>query len=191
MVLGSELSIGDLVKETPTDFIVHKRVFSDPLVFDQEMERIFETGWVYVAHESEVAKGGDYKTVLVGRQPVIISRNSDDNKIYVMYNSCRHRGATVCQSEYGHSNYFRCGYHGWTYDNTGDLAGCPYEDGYQDDFDKSKMGLIRVPRVGNYRGFIFVSLGTTGPSLEDHLGNDRPYIDLFADSGPDGIDVVP
>jgi len=191
MVLGSELSIGDLVKETPTDFIVHKRVFSDPLVFDQEMERIFETGWVYVAHESEVAKGGDYKTVLVGRQPVIISRNSDDNKIYVMYNSCRHRGATVCQSEYGHSNYFRCGYHGWTYDNTGDLAGSPYEDGYQDDFDKSKMGLIRVPRVGNYRGFIFVSLSPTGPSLEDHLGNVRPYIDLFADIGPDGIDVVP
>src|SRR5581483_10854455 len=47
------------------------------------------------------------------------------------------------------------------------------------------------PRVGNYRGFIFVSLSPTGPSLEDHLGNVRPYIDLFADIGPDGIDVVP
>jgi len=30
------------------------------------MERIFERTWVFVGHESEVAAGGDYKTITIG-----------------------------------------------------------------------------------------------------------------------------
>lgn len=182
---GPKLDIADLVQEGR----IHKRLFRDPAIFELEMERIFEQTWVYVAHESEIAHGGDYKATWIGRQPVIVTRHADDGQVYVLYNSCAHRGATVCQQEAGNANYFRCGYHGWTYNNRGDLVGLPYREGYGTWFEGSEHGLVPVPRVDIYRGFIFASLSAEGPGLEEHLGNARPYIDLFAGQGPDGIEI--
>ncbi|HXG36933.1 MAG TPA: aromatic ring-hydroxylating dioxygenase subunit alpha, partial [Dehalococcoidia bacterium] len=117
------------------------------------------------------------------------ARSSDDGTVNVFFNRCRHRGATVCQQEYGNANYFRCAYHGWVYNNKGDLMGVPFPEGYGENFDQGKLGLVKAPRVGNYRGFIFGSLSPDGPSLDEHLGNARPYIDKFADQGPEGISV--
>lgn len=185
MVTKSKLDVDALVKEDR----VHSSVYTDPDIFDLEMERIYYRTWVYVAHENEVAKGGDYKTAYIGLQPVIVSRNADDGEIYVMYNRCRHRGALVCQAEYGNANFFRCEYHGWTYNNKGDLTGVTYKQGYGSGFDPEEYGLVRVPRVGNYRGFIFASLSEDGPTLEEHLGNARGCFDFFADQGPEGIEV--
>ena len=74
---------------------VHRSVYKDPAIFDLEMERISGRAWIYIGHESEVAEKGDYITRLVGRRPVILSRHSDGN-VYVIHNSCDHRGAKVC-----------------------------------------------------------------------------------------------
>jgi len=185
VVIASRIDIDGLVE----DGRVNSRVYSDPQVFEMEMEKIFHRTWVYVGHETEIPDGGDYKSTYIGRRPVIVSRHSDDGQVYVFFNRCRHRGATVCQQEYGNSNYFRCAYHGWVYNNKGDLVGVTFEDGYGSDFDKEKLGLVRVPRVGIYQGFIFASLSPEGPSLDEHLGNAKPYIDKFATMGPEGISV--
>ncbi|MGG1660203.1 aromatic ring-hydroxylating oxygenase subunit alpha [Brevibacillus sp. NRS-1366] len=162
---------------------INGRIYTEPDVFTLEMNKIFEKTWVYVAHESEVANQGDYKTTVIGQHPVIVSRGADDGEYYVMFNRCRHRAASVCQDEKGNANFFRCQYHGWTYTNSGDLVGAPFQDGYGEEFDRCKMGLIRVPRIASYRGFIFASLSEDGPSLEEHLGLARPYLDMIADQG--------
>ena len=168
------------------DWRVHGSVYRDPRVFELEVERIFGRTWLYLAHESELAAPGDYKTSFVGTQPVIVTRGADDGQLYALLNRCRHRGAAVCQAERGNAHFFRCAYHGWTYANTGELTGVPYPEAYAD-LAKETLGLIRLPRVAVYRGFVFGSLAAHGPSLEEHLGNARPYLDVVAEQGPAGI----
>lgn len=183
-------SFADLVADDPDEFRIHGSVYTDPEVFAAEMERIFERSWVYVGHVSELPASGDYKTVLIGTQPVIISRHEDGN-IYALYNRCRHRGAVVCRQERGHSNFFRCRYHNWVYANNGNLIGMSQDTGYPKDFDKSQFGLVRVPRTADYRGLLFVSLAEDGPSLEEHLAPVRKYIDYwFGRSPEEDIELV-
>src|SRR5881628_3990883 len=132
-------SFADLVVDDPREFRVHGTVYADAAVFEVEMERIFERTWVYAGHESELTAAGDYKTILVGTQPVILSRHEDGN-VHALYNRCRHRGAVVCRQERGHSNFFRCRSHNWVYANNGDLIGMSQSTGYPDDFDRSAYG---------------------------------------------------
>jgi phenylpropionate dioxygenase-like ring-hydroxylating dioxygenase large terminal subunit len=43
--------------------------------------------------------------------------------------------------------------------------------------------------VDNYNGFIFACLSDHGPSLVEHLGNARPFLDAIAGQGDNGIFV--
>jgi hypothetical protein len=56
---------------------VHRRVYTDPELFELEMERIFESAWLFVGHTSQVPKPGDYITTELGRQPAEACRHSD------------------------------------------------------------------------------------------------------------------
>jgi phenylpropionate dioxygenase-like ring-hydroxylating dioxygenase large terminal subunit len=168
---------------------VNGRVYYDPEIFRNEMERIWHREWVYVAHESEVPEPGDYVTRQIGLQPVIVSRD-EDGKVHLLLNRCMHRGNTVCQSECGNAHAFRCAYHGWTYNNRGDLVGVPYAAGYDASFNKSEFALAKVPRVASHCGLIFASLSPDGPSLADHLGPATRLIDQFVDLSPAGEIVL-
>jgi phenylpropionate dioxygenase-like ring-hydroxylating dioxygenase large terminal subunit len=90
----------------------------------------------------------------------------------------------VCENESGNTKFFRCWYHGWTYDSTGALLEVTGKDAYGDRLDMKEMGLSQVPRIGSYRGFVFASLAKEGESLEAFLGNAAPIIDLLVDASP-------
>jgi phenylpropionate dioxygenase-like ring-hydroxylating dioxygenase large terminal subunit len=175
----------DLVADSPDDFQVHTRVYTDPQVFAAEMAQIFEQTWVYVGHESEVPQPGDYKTAAVGRLPVIVSR-AEDGQIHVLLNICRHRGSVVCREERGNTQYFRCPYHNWVYRNNGALAGIPDRAGYPPGWGERLGGLVQAPRVSTYRGMIFASFAATGDTLEAHFGPLQKYIDSWFDHSPVG-----
>jgi nitrite reductase/ring-hydroxylating ferredoxin subunit len=179
--MAEELRLDELVQ----DHRVHRKIYIEPAIFALEMERIFESGWVFVGHESEVAEAGDYKTVRFGTQPAIMSRD-EDGDIHLLMNRCMHRGATICQQERGNANYFRCWYHGWTYDARGRLVGLPYAGGYGSHFDRSKFALTRAAKVGVYRGLVFASLTSEVEDLRDYLGAAKYYLDLFMDLSPEG-----
>lgn len=169
-----------------SEYHVHSRAFTDERVFDDEMERIFHRGWVYVGHEAEVPEVGDYKTLLVGRQPVIMCRDPQ-GEVCLLINRCRHRGAQVCQAESGNANTFRCAYHGWTYRISGELIGAPFSKAYGEEYRKEELGLARVPRVGNYRGFVFASLSSKGMSFEDYLPRSvQDCMDRYINMSPTG-----
>ena len=176
-------SFADLVVDDPREFRVHGSVYTDAEVFAAELERIFERTWVYAGHESELPAAGDYKTILVGTQPVILSRH-EDGKVHALYNRCRHRGAVVCRQERGHSNFFRCRYHNWVYANNGDLIGMSQSTGYPDDFDRSAYGLVPVSRMAIYRGLIFISLSEVGPTFDEYLAPARKYVDAWLGRSP-------
>jgi benzoate/toluate 1,2-dioxygenase alpha subunit len=180
-----EIDVDRLVLDTEDNFRIHGHVYTDREVFEAEMHKIFGTTWVYVAHESEIAHTGDYKTAYIGLQPVIVSR-SEDGGVHVLLNRCRHRAAVVCRERKGNANYFRCPYHGWVYGNNGKLTGIAQRrGGYAEDFDKPE-GLVRVPRVESYRGLIFASLNPEVPSLSDYLGEAKLWIDRQFDRSPVG-----
>lgn len=166
---------------------VHRSIYFDPEIFDLEMAKIFGSTWVYVGHDSLVPKPGDYVTTRIGNQPVVLSRHTD-GKIYVIYNSCGHRGAIVCNEDKGNAPLFRCCYHGWTFKTNGDLDAVAMPKGYGKEFDLSNpaLGMGRIPRVSVHRGFVFASLAATGPSLEEHLGHAKDSIDELVDRAPDG-----
>src|SRR5713101_9449813 len=149
---------------------VHGRVYTDPTIFEEEMDKIFARGWVYVGHASEIPRPGDFRVTDIGQQSVIMVRG-DDGDVRLLMNRCVHRANAVCQVERGNAKTFRCAYHGWTYRNNGELAGVPYQEGYGSSLHKEELGLVQVPRMELYRGFIFASLSPAGITLDDHLGS--------------------
>jgi len=134
-----ELVPGDLFREDR----LHRTVYTEPRVFEAEMDRVFGRTWLYVGHESEIDKPGDYKTTFMGLHPVIVSR-SEGGGIHVLYNRCTHRAATVCQYDSGNSSFFRCDYHGWTFRNDGTLIGQTFSSGYDPrDCDRAEFNRLR------------------------------------------------
>jgi p-cumate 2,3-dioxygenase subunit alpha len=165
------------------------RVYSDPELFQREQRRIFDCAWLYAAHESEVPQPGDFLTRRVGGRPLLIVRGGD-GEIRIFYNSCRHRGATVCRHARGNAKNFTCFYHNWTYDNRGRLDGVPLKDAYGPAFRMEDMGLYQ-PRAQSYRGWLFVCFSRDTQSLEDYLANVRAYLDMILDQDEAGSTVLP
>ncbi|WP_417623345.1 aromatic ring-hydroxylating oxygenase subunit alpha [Paremcibacter congregatus] len=166
---------------------IHRSLYTDPDLFNLEMERIFERTWVYLGHESQVREPGDYLTVNVGRRPVIMVRDKDGN-INVLHNQCTHRGAKVAGKTCGNARAFRCCYHGWTFKTDGTLIGVPHKDGYeQTNFDiKDPAFSLKVVRSENYRGFVFANLSEEGPDLKTFLGDAASSIDNMIERSPEG-----
>ncbi|HUB94761.1 MAG TPA: Rieske 2Fe-2S domain-containing protein [Stellaceae bacterium] len=167
------------------DARVHGSLYRDPAIFEREFDAIWHKVWVYLAHESEIPRPGDYVSRQIGRQPVIAIRD-DDGGVNVFFNRCRHRGNLLCHRDHGNAETLKCPYHGWTYGRSGDLLASTFEEAYGGDLNHKAFGLTRVPRVGTYRGLIFASASAEGATLEDHLGQVKTYIDLFMDVSPSG-----
>jgi anthranilate 1,2-dioxygenase (deaminating, decarboxylating) large subunit len=160
---------------------VSSTLYTDPALFELEMDRIFNRTWVWVAHESELPGAGDFRTAYVGRQPVIVTRDRR-GQINVLLNRCRHRGASLCETPRGNGNGFTCPYHAWSYALDGKLRGIPYPDGYEDVLEKKDFGLRRL-KVGVYAGMVFASFNEDVEPLEDFLGGARLWIDRFMKQG--------
>jgi phenylpropionate dioxygenase-like ring-hydroxylating dioxygenase large terminal subunit len=165
---------------------VHGSLYTDPRIFADELRRIWYLTWVYVGHVSEVRQPGDYVRKSIGLQDVIMTRGSDGG-IHLLLNRCAHRGNLVCEAGQGNSNSFRCPYHGWTYRNTGELIGFPFNQGYGGKGTiEGELSLARVPRIDSHRGFVFASMAAAGPSLAEHLGEAAGELDRLARLSPDG-----
>ena len=119
-----------VVEDIPAGtFRVNRAALVDEAVFRDEMRSIFERCWLYVGHESEIPKPGDFRARDVGSRPLVFWHGHDGVR-RVFYNSCRHRGALVCRVPEGNARSMNCFYHAWTYGSSGALNGLPDEEGY-------------------------------------------------------------
>jgi phenylpropionate dioxygenase-like ring-hydroxylating dioxygenase large terminal subunit len=166
---------------------VHGSVYTDPEIFAREMDRIFRRGWVYVGHDSEIPRPGDYLTRRIGGEPVIFARGKD-GAVRVLLNRCAHRGNRLCNAVSGNATSFRCPYHGWTFGNDGSLIGVPMRAGYDREFldGRAGQGLSPTARADSYRGFWFASLAPGGSTLTEHLGRATTAIDRLQALSPCG-----
>ncbi|QGA68988.1 aromatic ring-hydroxylating oxygenase subunit alpha [Sulfolobus sp. E11-6] len=170
-------------------FKLNSEVYTDPYLFNLEMEKIFYKGWIYLCHESQLKVPNDYLTTYIGEIPIILAR-TEEGKIVGLINRCRHRGSLVCRQQKGNSKFFRCPYHGWTYSNDGRLVGIPDSEGYPEQFNMEKLGLIKIPKLVNYYGFIFGSLSSDVPEFENYIGEAGKLLRLIAKKFPGGIEVL-
>ncbi len=164
--------------------MVHGSLYFEDAIFREELEKIWFRTWVYIGHESEVSQNNDFVAKSIGPMPVLLVRDSK-GEIQLLLNRCPHRGNAVCVQERGNRPRFTCPYHSWTFANDGRLINYAFPEGYEGT-DKSKLGLSKVSRMANYRGFIFGSMAAEGPSLEEHLGGARRVLDQLCDNSPTG-----
>jgi anthranilate 1,2-dioxygenase large subunit len=149
---------------------VPKWVFEDADVFALEQERIFRGPlWHPVAHDAELPTPGDYKTVTVGRTPLLLIRG-DDGVVRAFHNACTHRSTRLAMHFRGHSGDIECPYHRWVFDTRGQLRSCPGEAEFPTDFKRSDYDLAEAPSA-SYCGLLFVSLHRHPPPLMDWMGH--------------------
>ncbi|MGL4861053.1 MAG: Rieske 2Fe-2S domain-containing protein, partial [Enterobacteriaceae bacterium] len=172
-------------------FRVARQLFTEPELFDLEMELIFEKQWIFACHESQISKPNDFITMQAGRQPMIIARDGKGN-LQALVNACQHRGATLVRVTKGNQSTHTCPFHAWVYKSDGSLVKTKAEQEYGPDFDKSCRGL-RKARISSYRGFVFINLDTEGTmTLEEYLGDTRIFFDMMVDQAENGeLEVLP
>ncbi|WP_091738549.1 aromatic ring-hydroxylating oxygenase subunit alpha [Phenylobacterium immobile] len=163
---------------------VDRSIFADQAIYEVELERIFARAWNFMCHETQIPKAGDFFLSFIGEESVIATRDKK-GELQVLLNSCRHRGNAVCRAEEGNARSFLCTYHGWTYGLDGQLIGVPgYKDFYHEQLDKSQWGLVKAGKVASYKGFVFATMDSEAPDLEEYLGPvGRMSIDLIAERG--------
>lgn len=170
--------------ELVRDDHVHGSLYTDPAIYQAELQKIWYRTWVYVGHESEVPNANDYVMKSIGPEPILMTRDKS-GQINLLHNRCPHRGNRVCMSEKGNARSFTCPYHGWTFANDGALRGYPFPSGYEG-ADRSRLGLGKVARVASHRGFVFGSFAQEGESLLEHLGAAAGAIDALCMNSPEG-----
>ncbi|NIE65858.1 anthranilate 1,2-dioxygenase large subunit [Burkholderia sp. Ax-1719] len=170
---------------------IAREMFTEPELFELEMEFIFEKNWIYACHESEIPTPNDFITMRAGRQPMIISRDGN-GQLNAMINACQHRGATLTRMSKGNQSTFTCPFHAWCYKSDGRLVKVKAPGEYCEDFDKSTRGLKKA-RIASYKGFVFISLDVEGTdTLEDYLGDARIFFDMVVAQSPTGeLEVLP
>lgn len=170
----------------------HRSMFTDPDYFELELKHIFEGNWIYLAHESQIPEPGDYYNVMMGRQPVIITRDKQ-GMLHALINACAHRGAMLCRRKQGKKATFTCPFHGWTFNNAGKLLKAKDQKtgGYPPSFNQGgSHDLKRIACFDSYRGFLFGSLNADVTPLQDYLGETTKIIDNIVDQAPEGIEVL-
>ncbi|MBO6884561.1 MAG: Rieske 2Fe-2S domain-containing protein [Marivita sp.] len=171
-------------------FKVSRNNFTDPDVFAKERERIFSTCWLYLGHESELKKPGDFVTRVVGGRSILFNKDRQGN-IRALFNSCPHRGSQVCRERKGNAKSFQCFYHGWVFGQDGALRNQPGEESYGHDFKNDPDSNMRqVPRLESYRGLYFLCYDPEAIPLVDYLGNAKEYLDVIFDQSVDGMEVI-
>ena len=161
---------------------VSREIFVNEDIYQQELERVFTRAWLFVGHESQIPKPGDYFVSSMGEESVLLCRDREE-VIHVFLNSCRHRGMKVCRYDEGNTPVFTCPYHGWSYASDGKLVGVPYfKEAYHGKLDKSQWGLVEVAQLCNYKGTIWATWDASAPPFLEYLGDFKLYLDLSLDA---------
>ncbi len=162
----------ELVRGRRPGFTLPAPFYLSPDILSADTELIFGREWIFVGVTPQIPEAGDYITIDIGSQSVVIVRD-DDMGIMAFHNVCRHRGARLCESRSGSVGNIVCPYHQWTYDLAGNLVNA---DHMGDDFDRRRYSLKPV-HVRNLEGLLFICLAADAPTDFDDMAREMtPYL---------------
>ncbi|HSH47177.1 MAG TPA: aromatic ring-hydroxylating dioxygenase subunit alpha [Halomonas sp.] len=172
---GAREAATTLLSGRAPGFSLPQPFYNDDQIFALDMQSIFEKEWLFAGMTCEIPAKGNFITVDIGDNPVIIVRGAE-NRIHAFHNVCRHRGSRLCLEEKGKVAKLVCGYHQWTYELDGRLLFAGSDMG--EDFDLSSYGLkpVSVECAG---GFIFINLGDEPPLIDDLLETLEHYLEPY------------
>jgi Rieske 2Fe-2S family protein len=154
----------ELIASRKPGYTLPAPLYLSPQVFKRDLDLIFARHWIYVGVEPEIPEPGDYLTVEIGDDSVIIVRD-DDMGVRAFHNVCRHRGARLRDAGHGIVGNLVCPYHQWTYNLRGELI---HNEHMGDGFDKCKFNLKPV-QVRSLSGLLFMCLAETPPPGFDEM----------------------
>lgn len=149
-----------------------REAFVDPAIFAMD-QALFAASWVPVAHESEIARPGQFCAAEVAGERVLVVRGAD-LQVRAFLDRCAHRGTPLTAGESGHlpTLELTCPYHGLRYD----LGGRAETTGAR------SLGLApntHLPRVRAevMSRFVLVCLAADTPPLQEWMGPSPPWLD--------------
>ncbi|MDJ0938486.1 MAG: aromatic ring-hydroxylating dioxygenase subunit alpha [Woeseiaceae bacterium] len=155
-------TIDELIAAHKPGYALEQRFYTDPAVYELELERVVYRNWILAGHVSELPAKGDFKRFDVARESAIIVRG-EDGALRAFANVCRHRGSRVCLEERGTARKFVCPYHGWMYGLDGHLTAARDMPA---DFDPLAFGLHPVS-LEVVHGLILVSFSDSPPAVDN------------------------
>jgi nitrite reductase/ring-hydroxylating ferredoxin subunit len=95
-----------------------------------------------------------------------------DDVVRAFHNVCRHRAFPVTRKPSGSASILGCKYHGWSYNNKGELTKAPH---FEDviGFDKTQNGLFPVHAKIDDDGFLHINLNSSPEAGETKLERTR------------------
>ena len=147
---------------------ISREIFVSPDYHRAELEKLFTRAWLFVGHESQIPKPGDFFVSRMGDESVILCRDAQ-GAVHVFLNSCRHRGMKVCRYEQGNTSLFVCPYHSWSYTTDGKLQGVPlYRVLYEGTLRARGLVADRGRRSWRcYKGTVWASWDPQAPDFLD------------------------
>jgi phenylpropionate dioxygenase-like ring-hydroxylating dioxygenase large terminal subunit len=118
--------------------------FTDQKRFELEKQEFFLKRPQLIAYSADFPENGDYYATEIAGKPIILVRNKE-GVAHAFLNACRHRGVKLAEG-CGNAKGFVCPYHGWTYNNDGDLTSVPSRSAF-DPEQLMNRGLIALPLV--------------------------------------------
>jgi Rieske 2Fe-2S family protein len=153
--------IRELIACQKPGWSLEQRFYTDPEIYDLEIDHIVMRNWIFAGHQSELAEPGDFKVINVANESAILVKG-EDGAIRAFANVCRHRGSLVCLEASGNTRKFTCPYHGWVFDTAGNLVGTR---DMPDDFKREEFGLHTVS-LDIVHGLMFIAFCEDPPSLD-------------------------
>lgn len=146
-------------------------VFVSKDFYEFELNAVWAHEWFCVGHASDIPKSGDYYTIEVGVDPLIVIRDRTGS-INVLSNVCQHRGMVLLEGR-GNTRRISCPLHAWVYNINGELTSAPGltdEDEKVESFNIKDVCLPKI-RTEVWQGFVFITFDESLPPLSDRLGN--------------------
>ena len=163
----------ELISNQKENFPLDQQFYTDPSIYDIDLETFFYNQWIFVGHESQIKNNGDYFLFEIGNESIIIIRDKNSN-INCFYNVCRHRGSHICIEKEGKTKKLVCPYHAWAYDLEGNLISARMMD---ERFIKKDWNLNKCSSKV-YEGLIFINLSENPDDFNKFINPVKDFIEL-------------